>query len=201
MTPSRRAPLTAAAAANGAGSSAASARLAAALSSPSGSVPVHAASGAVKMPMLRQTPERKKSQAAAKPIPAGRIFYKERGSKSTLHFDPFTAAEMRQFWGARLRMAIVQRPTMREYWTKYDGDWGTCLIIVNFTLSAAIKASGLTRTRFEQIQRFISGVEDKTKRPEEHDAFWRVRPLIESLQTIFEVIFGPGQAVVGSVFW
>ena len=101
-------------------------------------------------------------------------------------WTPVSAAEMRTFWGLVLHMGLVQKPSVRQYWS---GD-----VLYQTPLYSMV----MTRPRFEAIRKCLHYSDNAACPPRgdpAYDRLYKIRPVIDHFGAKFMEAYVPGREV------
>ncbi|XP_056397301.1 piggyBac transposable element-derived protein 4-like [Hyla sarda] len=101
-------------------------------------------------------------------------------------WTPVTPSEMAKFWGIMLSMGLLKKPSIRSYWTH------------DLLYNTPMYRMAMSRTRFEQIMRFLHYNDNATCPPRDHpsyDRLYKICPLIDHLNAVFQAAYVPGREI------
>lgn len=115
-------------------------------------------------------------------------FQIDRTSPTPRHWEEVTIKEMKAFFGLVIIMGIIQLPRLEMFWQ-----------LKHPLLRCPCIAEVMTKTRFEQILRFLHLVDNKNVIPignEGHDKLFKIRPFLDLLSYSFQQEYTPNENVV-----
>ena len=98
-------------------------------------------------------------------------------------WKPTTVAELKCFVALLLAMGLDDRPT-------YECYWATSPIF-----QTPFWSSIMTRNRFQLIMKFFHLVDNSAHDPTQNDKLWKLRPIVDRLQTAFPHFYVPEKDV------
>ena len=97
-----------------------------------------------------------------------------------------SVGEMKLFFGLLFAMNIVQKPTIKLYWSE------------RVMFETPMFSKLMTRTRFETILKFIHYNDNTTLKPQgnvQHDRLGKVRPVYDFITRAFTKVYTPGKCI------
>ncbi|KAM4807675.1 piggyBac transposable element-derived protein 4-like [Rhinophrynus dorsalis] len=99
---------------------------------------------------------------------------------------PTNLCEIKKFWGLTLAMGIIRKPSLHSYWDTHS-IFGTPLF-----------PSIMNRNRYQILLQFLHFNDNTTDLPRDHplhDRLHKLRPLIDSLSSLFAKLYTPTQHI------
>nr|XP_027227348.1 piggyBac transposable element-derived protein 4-like [Penaeus vannamei] len=97
--------------------------------------------------------------------------------------ENMTVEELQSFIGFRLLMGLQPRPHSRYYWSK------------NRLLSSSVFPETMTRDGFDALQSRLHFSDNEDPRADT-DRLWKLRPVLDILDTTFNTVYVPGKKIV-----